>query len=144
MTRRLLGSVPDAEDAAAEAVARTLVAWRRLAGQPYRHAWVARVATNVALDQLRRRRDLPVPAGGARDAMEEATLRVALGAALKKLPRRQRQVVAMRYLADLDDAAVARVLGISINSVKKHTQRGMLALRGGLGSDWTEVNVVVG
>lgn len=112
VTRRLLGNVTDAEDAAAEAVARTLLAWRRLAGQPHRHAWVARVATNVAIDQLRRRRNLPVPTTEAPDAMEEATLRLALGVALQKLPKRQRQVVAMRYLADLDEAAVARTFGI--------------------------------
>jgi RNA polymerase sigma factor (sigma-70 family) len=146
ITRRLMGNVTDAEDAAAEAVARTLVAWRRLSSQPDRHAWVARVATNVAIDQLRRRHSLPAPTGRTPDAVEEATLRMALVAALQRLPKRQRQVVAMRYLADLDEAAVARSLGISVNSVKKHSQRGVSALRGGLGSDWTEseVHLVLG
>src|SRR5215472_16068748 len=51
VTRRLVGSTCDAEDGAAEAVARALVSWRRLSGQSYRHAWVARVAANAAIDQ---------------------------------------------------------------------------------------------
>ncbi|MDQ1412159.1 MAG: hypothetical protein QOE07_747, partial [Acidimicrobiaceae bacterium] len=134
VTRRLIGTTADAEDAAAEALARALVAWRRLAGQPGRQPWVVRVATNVAIDQLRRHRGAPRPAAATPDEMEEATMRLSLVAALKRLPKRQRQVVTMRYLADFDEAAVARSLGISVNSVKKHSQRGVSALRGLLGS----------
>ena len=144
VTRRLLGHTGDAEDAAAEAVARALVSWRRLNGQPYRHAWVARVAGNAAIDQLRRQRRALPPVRASGDAIEEATMRLALGAALQMLPRRQREVVTMRYLADMDDRAVARTLGISVNSVKKHLQRAMTALRAEKASEWTEVRLVAG
>ncbi len=77
------------------------------------------------------------------DFAEAATLRLALGAALRALPRRQCLVVAMRYLAGLSEAEVARSLGISPNSVKKHTGRGMTALRSRLGADWQEAKLAL-
>jgi RNA polymerase sigma factor (sigma-70 family) len=142
VTYRLLGDVAQAEDAAAEALTRALVAWQRVGDLDHRAAWVARVAGNVALDELRRRgrrRWSPWPVGAAMsssppvDMTEEATLRLALGAALSALSPRQREVIALRYLADLDEAEVSRVLGISVNSVKKHAVRGRAALRERLG-----------
>ena len=137
VTYRLLGNVAQAEDAAAEAVARALVAWRRVGALPHREAWVARVASNLAIDEIRRRRRRRSRGGTAEDAVpdttEDAALRLALGAALSGLSTRQREVIVLRYLADLDDAQVARVLGISVNSVKKHAVRGRVALRDLLG-----------
>ena len=48
---------------------------------------------------------------------------------LRSLPRRQREAVALRYLADLPEAAVAAHLGCSVGAVKQHTHRGLAALR---------------
>jgi RNA polymerase sigma factor (sigma-70 family) len=143
VTLRLLGSVHDAEDAAAEAVARALVGWARVGRLPHREAWVARVAANVALDQLRRRQPPVMPAAQGIDPAEQAALRLALAAALRGLSRRQRQVVVLRYLADIDETEVARSLGISVNSVKTHTLRALAALRRHLGPTWQEVSLVV-
>lgn len=135
---RLLGDVAGAEDVAAEAVARALVSWRRVGPLEHRTAWVARVAGNLAIDEIRRtrrRRGRPVAMlNAAPDATEDAALRLALGAALAALSTRQREVIALRYLADLDEFEVSRVLGISVNSVKKHAMRGRAALRERLGT----------
>ena len=135
---RILGDVTGAEDVAAEAVARALVSWRRVGRLDHRTAWVARVAGNLAIDEVRRgrrRRNRPDPAlPPARDTTEDAALRLALGAALAALSTRQREVIALRYLADFDEAEVSRVLGISVNSVKKHASRGRAALRERLGT----------
>jgi len=135
---RVLGDVSKAEDAAAEAMARALVSWRRVGRLDHRSAWVARVAGNVAIDEVRRdrrRRERPVETDRApSDTTDEATLRLALGAALGALPTRQREVISLRYLADLDEAEVSRALGISVNSVKKHAMRGKAALRGRVGA----------
>src|SRR5947209_14839205 len=57
---RILGNVADAEDAAAEALARALLRWRKVGPLPYRDAWVMRVAANVAIDTVRRRRTVPL------------------------------------------------------------------------------------
>jgi RNA polymerase sigma factor (sigma-70 family) len=79
-----------------------------------------RVAGNVAIDEVRRarrRQETPEAAGPlTADSAEEATLRLALGAALAGLSTRQREVISLRYLADLDEAEVSRALGISVNS----------------------------
>lgn len=62
-------------------------------------------------------------------------LRIVLSDALARLPRRQREVVALRYLADLSEAQVAASLGISTGSVKTHLHRGLISLRGRLAVD---------
>lgn len=54
---------------------------------------------------------------------------VELVAALRSLPRRQREVVALRYLADLPEAEVAALLGCAPGTVKQHAHRGLAALR---------------
>ena len=137
VTYRVLGDVTSAEDAASEAMARALVSWRRVGRMEHRNGWVARVAGNVAIDEIRRARrraEVPEQSGPvASDGAEDTTLRLALGTALAGLSTRQRQVIALRYLADLDEFEVSRTLGISVNSVKKHAARGKEALRARLG-----------
>jgi RNA polymerase sigma factor (sigma-70 family) len=133
---RLLGSRADAEDAAQEALARAAVRWRKV--EPYADAWVTRVTTNLALGQIRRRgrpvanRAHPTSAlQGAESAPGSADLeeRAALVAGLLALPRRQREVLALRYLGDLSEAQTAEVLGCSAGSVKQHASRGLAAMR---------------
>jgi DNA-directed RNA polymerase specialized sigma24 family protein len=53
--------------------------------------------------------------------------------ALRDLPRRQRDVVILRYLLDQSEQAVAGVLEVSVGSVKTHASRGLSALRAALG-----------
>ena len=55
----------------------------------------------------------------------------------------QGEVVALRYLADLPEADVAKSLGISLNSLKKHSARAVAALRSRLGPDWQEANLAL-
>jgi RNA polymerase sigma factor (sigma-70 family) len=133
---RILGNVEDAEDAAAEALARALVRWGRVRRLPYREAWVMRVAANVAIDMVRKGRTLPVETVVGDDGADNTMLRVALTAALAALSRRQREVVSLRYVGGLSEGEVATCLGISVNSVKKHMLRGTTNLRDRLGPDW--------
>jgi len=139
---RILGNIEDAEDAAAEALARAMVRWARVRSLSYREAWVMRVASNVAIDMLRKRRTVPLELGVVDDGSENATLRIALGAALAALSRRQREVVSLRYVGGLTEGEVASCLGISVNSVKKHMLRGTTSLREQLGGEWREVESV--
>lgn len=136
---RLLGSRSDAEDVAQEALARAAARWRRVAG--HAEPWVARVASNLALDALRRAKRRPTASldddragssraeGVAPSGSTAAVHRLELVRLLEDLPRRQREVVVMRYLADLTEAATARELGTSVGSVKKHAHRGLATLR---------------
>ena len=129
LTFHLLGDRAAAEDAAAEALARAYADWKRVAELPYREAWVLRVASNVALDQIRRRKLSPPPPQEAGDDQDASTLRVALWAALRALPHRQREIVVLRYVAGLTEAEVAQLLGISLGTVRTHVARGRAALR---------------
>ena len=135
---RILGPA-DADDAVSEAFARTLVRWRQVRGLPYRDAWLLRVTANVAVDMTRRRQPAPqnVSAAVSAGSDDDAVDRIALAAALQALAPRQREIIALRYLAGLSIEEVAEVLRISVNTVKTHTSRGIEALRVSLG-DWKE------
>jgi RNA polymerase sigma-70 factor (ECF subfamily) len=71
----------------------------------------------------------------AADPSEETTLRLALVEALAHLPRRQREAVALRYLADLSIDEVARTLGVSAGTVKQSVHRALRTLRDRVGPD---------
>ena len=131
---RILGDRHDAQDLTQEALARTFARWRRVAG--YDEAWITRVATNLALGEVRRRdrgrRPAP-PSSPSPDVDALIAQRAELVQVLRSLSRRQREVVALRYLADLPEADVARALGCSVGTVKQHASRGLAALRAALG-----------
>jgi RNA polymerase sigma factor (sigma-70 family) len=52
---------------------------------------------------------------------------------VRRLPQRQRAVLVLRFYEDLSEADTARLLGISVGTVKSHTSRSMQALRASLG-----------
>lgn len=130
---RLVGDVAGAEDVAAEALARTLLAWPKVGGLPYRDAWVARVAANLAIDEQRRRsRRWPWrsrPVDGQADPFTDVAAALDLAADLGRLTSRQREIVALRFLAGFPEAEVAGLLGITVNSVHTHATRALSSLR---------------
>src|SRR5579862_2612360 len=116
---RLLGDREDAADAAQEACARACVRWRRLTRGGDPTPWVVRVAGNLAIDRWRRRRTAAahsVPLAIAAGVPD----RVDLHRALDTLSSRQREVIVLRYFADLSETAVADALGCSVGAVKTH------------------------
>jgi RNA polymerase sigma factor (sigma-70 family) len=129
---RMLGNRPAAEDVASETFARALLQWDRL--DPDRVAgWVLRVTANQAIDVMRRKgRHLEPRVISLEDS---TTLRLALAEALAKLPRRQREAVALRFLSDMSEADTAAALGVSAGSIKTHVHRGLAALRDELGDE---------
>jgi RNA polymerase sigma-70 factor (sigma-E family) len=142
---RILGNVSEAEDAAAEALARGLVSWDRVGALPYRDAWVLRVTANVAIDTVRKRqrrlfRRDQRPETESPDPAEGVVLDPGLRNALSALPRRQREVVILRHVVDLSEGEVAQTLGVSPGAVKQHDHRGLAALRQRLGGNWMEMD----
>jgi RNA polymerase sigma factor (sigma-70 family) len=125
---RVTGDRGAAEDAAVEALAKAHVRWHRLVDQPWREAWVLRVAVNEAIDSLPRRLELP-RLEDQLDPADEVVLRHALRAALRSLPRRQREVIALRHLVGLSEVEIARTLNLSHGTVKTHLRRGLAVLR---------------
>jgi RNA polymerase sigma-70 factor (sigma-E family) len=134
--RTVLASVGDldrARDLVDEAFARAWASWRTVRRHPAPQAWVVRTALNAGVSVWRRRRrevplsgDEPFPAGhGAGDGLVDRDIM----AALRRLPERQRQVVALRLFLDLDTAGTAEVLGIAPGTVTAHLARAIAALR---------------
>ncbi len=132
---RILRDRDQAEDVAAETMARALVAWPKVS--TYADAWVTRTAVNRSIDLYRRKRAQPDPPTWV-DADDGVVSRVVLHDALKRLPRRQREVLAMRYLLGMSEAEVANTLGVSPETVRSHVRRGLHKLRTTL-DDSTEV-----
>ncbi len=86
-----------------------------------------RVTANLAIDVTRTRRHgltrWASADAGPGPADEAAVLHLALVAALRGLPRRQREAIALRYLADLSEQQVGEALGVTAGSVKTHIHR---------------------
>jgi RNA polymerase sigma factor (sigma-70 family) len=137
----VLVSVDDrdvAQELVDEAFARAWASWRSVGRHPAPAAWVVRTALNASVSRWRkRRREVPLLEPGnvadlATGQAADSTLDPRVMAALTRLPERQRQVVTLRLLLDLDTGRTAEVLGISPSAVKAHLARAIATLRGNL------------
>jgi len=135
------GEPANAEDCTAEAFTRALRDWDHVGLHPAPAAWVVRTAVNLQRDTWRRsrhfRRLAPRLADGgphelALDLSVEQDVDPAVLAALRRLPARQREVVALAVLLELPSPAIADHLGISADSVRTHLRRAMASLRAAL------------
>lgn len=124
---RILGSRAEAEEIAQETMAKAYVRWRRVRG--HARPWVCRVAANAALGVVRRRgRRVSVDTSSTTHPTD-AVDRVDVQRLLESLSGRQRDVVVLRYLADLSEVEVGAELGISVGTVKTHAHRAIQILR---------------
>ena len=140
--RTVLVSVGDqdtAQELVAEAFARACASWRTVGRHPAPAAWVVRTALNANISRWRRRRrEVSVPDPGmvadlpTGSAASAGPVDPRIMAALMRLPARQRQVVALRLILDLDTNGTAQMLGITPNTVMAHMARALAALRSDL------------
>ncbi|HET9728878.1 MAG TPA: sigma-70 family RNA polymerase sigma factor [Acidimicrobiia bacterium] len=112
----LSGDRDAAREATDEAFVRALERWKRVAAMESPAGWTYRVALNALRRTKRRaameRRVAPPPAMGSQ-TMPDAEL----WDVVRALPERQRQAVALRYVADLTEADIATAMRISRGSV---------------------------
>jgi RNA polymerase sigma factor (sigma-70 family) len=129
----LSGSRWAAEDLAQEAFIAAHREWDQVSTYDRPGAWVRRVVANLSVSAFRRR-----------VAEAKALARIAVGqaaavpnldagdpefwAAIRALPRRQAQVVALHYLEDRSIADVAEILDVTHGTVKRHLHDGRVAL----------------
>jgi RNA polymerase sigma-70 factor (sigma-E family) len=117
------------EELAQEAFIAAHRRWDRIAGYDQPGAWVRRVVTNLSISSIRRRvveaKALVRLGHRERDRVpERPTGDVEFWEAVRSLPRRQSQVVALHYLEDLPVADIALVLEMAAGTVKKHLHDG--------------------
>jgi RNA polymerase sigma-70 factor, ECF subfamily len=137
LARRMLGDGTEAEDVTQETMLRL---WRLAPdweeGRAALATWLYRVAANLCLDRLRRRREtsaeavpeLADEAPGAQRMLEAADRAAALEAALGRLPERQRLAVVLRHLEDRGNPEIAAALDTSVEAVESLLARARRAL----------------
>ncbi len=124
-----------AEDLVQEAFIRFARHHGRLRDPDRAAAYLRSIVINLARDHNRRgfvswrhRPPAQPDAPSAAETAEERAERAAVVDALRALPRRQRDCVTLRYYYDMPVAQIATTLGLSVNTVKTHLQRGLDAL----------------
>ncbi|MGW1767969.1 SigE family RNA polymerase sigma factor [Streptomyces sp. NPDC002073] len=130
----MTGDLHEAQDVVQEAFVRAWDRRGRLSRDAGPEAWIRTVAWRLAVSRWRRRRRASeawrqhgAGAGTSVAAPEPGT--VAMVAALRELPDRQRRVAVLHYVCDLTVEQVAAETGISAGTVKTHLSRARAALR---------------
>ena len=129
----LTGRLGEAEDLTQEAFLRLHQRWDRVSRYDRPGAWLRRVLVNLATSRARR---LAVEARTLTRLGRERSPLVRLDgedtefwAAVRTLPRRQAQAIALYYLDDRTTADIAAILGCAEPTVRIHLHRGREALR---------------
>jgi RNA polymerase sigma-70 factor (ECF subfamily) len=141
--RRLGLTDAQADDAVQEVFTRLLAEHRRGIAIANPRAWAYRSIYRLAMDEHRlrtrvfglvgalSRRTPPIPV--------DETDRIAVWTEVDRLPRRQRQVVYLRYRSDLDYEEIGQVLGITASAARAHAAQAMSTLRASLAGTISEV-----
>jgi RNA polymerase sigma-70 factor (sigma-E family) len=138
----VVGDVATAEDVVQDSFIAMHRAWRRLRDPGKALPYLRRSVINNARSVLRHRavadRHSPQPAPelpSAEDSALAAEQRSSVLRALSALPAKQREVLVLRYYADLSEAQIAAAMGISRGAVKSHAARARDSVRALLGGD---------
>jgi RNA polymerase sigma-70 factor (sigma-E family) len=145
----LVRDVGTAEEVVQDAFVAVHAHWGRLRDPDSALAYLRQAVVNGSRSTLRHRAVVqrhaalgPAPSAvpgpdlpGADAPALAADQRAAVLDAMRTLPQRQREVLALRYYLELSEAEIAEALGISRGAVKSHASRGAAALRGLLAAD---------
>jgi RNA polymerase sigma-70 factor (ECF subfamily) len=127
LARRMLGDAAEAEDVTQETMLRL---WRMAPngeeGRAVLGTWLYRVASNLCIDRLRRRRkadsdavaEIADEAPGAVRRLEALDRAAALEFALAALPERQRLAIVLRHFEERGNPEIAAILGVSVEAVE--------------------------
>jgi len=134
----LLRDAPAAEEVTAAAFERAYRKRHRFdpeRGEP--RAWLFGIARNAALDELRRRgrqaeltaEPADLESFGTAEGAERSERRLAVATALELLEPRERELIALKFFAGLENREIAQVLGISDSNAGTKLHRAMTKLR---------------
>lgn len=135
LARLLTGDPHRGEDLAQEVLARAFVRWRRISRTERPDVYIRRMLVNAHRSWWRRRSNHEQPhavrddRSASGDISAQTAERYALWQLITALPVRQRAVLVLRYYEDLDDAAVAEILGCSTVTVRTHAMRALAKVR---------------
>jgi RNA polymerase sigma-70 factor (ECF subfamily) len=129
---RLLGNRADAEDAVQRTLMKCFAARASYSPHWAVSTWLYRALSNVCIDELRRRRAWSKIAPPPPDVPVRAVDRLDVARALERVPREARVLLALHYVDGLSYAELAKIRGISVNTVKSQLARGKAILRAAL------------
>jgi RNA polymerase sigma-70 factor (sigma-E family) len=140
----LLGDVATSEEVVQDAFVRLQLRWGGLRDHTSALAYLRTSVVNGARSQLRKRgvrrryaerQQVAIEGRSAEaGAMADQDHRRVV-AALRDLPDRQREALALKFYLDLSEANIAKAMGVSAGSVKTHVHRGLAALGPVLGEE---------
>ncbi|HEV7193569.1 MAG TPA: SigE family RNA polymerase sigma factor [Jatrophihabitantaceae bacterium] len=132
----LVGNWPDAEDLLQSAYLKAVRSMDRVCEVDVPALYLKRILVRTHIDQYRRRRLVEI----STDTVPEVSTpenpndeKWAVRAALARVPDSQRQILVLRFFADMSVADTAAALGCSEGNVKSQTSRGLATLAGHLG-----------
>lgn len=133
--KSIVADPAEAEDVTQQLFARLISAIRSYEprGVPF-SAWLLRIAHNLSIDAVRRRRSVPLGLDWMADIGDgrDEDLTIELRAALFELPPAQREVVVLRHIAGWSPPEIAEHLDKSQQAIHGLHHRGRCALREGL------------
>ncbi|MFF5264691.1 SigE family RNA polymerase sigma factor [Actinomadura viridis] len=135
----MLGDPDSADDLAADALAAAWDRWDRVRRSRHPLAYVRRIVLNMCHSRIRslvRERDRLAEFGmTVREHADGPDVPAVLDvrAALQRLPERKRACVVLRFGFDLSEKETARVLGVTVGTVKSQTSKGIAELQRALG-----------
>jgi RNA polymerase sigma-70 factor (sigma-E family) len=131
----LTGDHGAADDLTGDAFLAVWRQWDRVRDRDEPLAYVRRIVVNMAASRIRRlirerRRERLIEAGAPRvTSGPDGAAVLDVRAALQRLPVRRRACVVLRHAFDLSEQDVARLLGISVGTVKSQTAKGVAQLQ---------------
>jgi RNA polymerase sigma factor (sigma-70 family) len=143
--RRLGLSDAQADDAVQETFARLLAEYRRGIVIANPRAWAFRAIYRLAMDEYRLVRRVRLLAErlidhGGEAARSDMTDRIAVWTEVGRLPERQRQVIYLRYRADLAYEEIGQTLGITSSAARSHATQALERLRTALDTGIEEMS----
>ena len=125
----------DAEDATQNALISIVKALPSFDGRSQFSTWVYRIATNAALDEVRRIGRRPRPTDNdivydspQNDRTEAVAAQLDVVSALADIPEEYRTTLVLRHVADLEYEEIAAIQGIAIGTVRSRLARGRAQL----------------
>jgi RNA polymerase sigma-70 factor (ECF subfamily) len=141
---RIVVNKADAEDATQHALISIVRALPGFDGRAKFSTWVYRIATNAALDEVRRIRRRPTPTDidatfvlPVADGTGAVEAQMDVAQALALLPEEYRTTLVLRHVADLDYEEIAEIQGVPVGTVRSRLARGRAQLAEILGNQDT-------
>lgn len=144
MCHRIVSNSADADDATQMALISVVRALPSFDRRSKFSTWVYRIATNAALDEIRRTKRRPLPADhdtldaqvgpGTHSPTDAVDAHIDVTAALAQLPEEFRTTVVLRHVADLEYEEIAMALEIPVGTVRSRLARGRAQLAEILGN----------